>query len=397
MDPHDLSSPEDQPREPLDALLREAVWPQPDPQSLARLRQRWFELSPARRTRSQNLFRRSMALAAALACLAAGALLWHLTHPRHQPPLAVPVPPPLPAERLVQEEPVPPDTPSPAPEQPRLVEQPIQPPEVAAARPPNAYESLVFLANQRRKPLARRQQADQLVAAAIEELVANPAAAPRAAAAPLISLRTAAEQRLATIAQQSRSAEQRAAIRLLGSVGTRRSIPLLLELSQHAQAHDTAIRSLAALADPALLGRLAAAEQHPLLRRELLAALLKRGDAPSVAVFLGLVDEQPKGALALAVAAEASPLPLETLLGFLHAPQPTQRMAAARVLGHVDDPRIPPRLIQMVLENVYRQEALVALLSSPCREASEFLALARRDPLLVASVQAAHYRFANLP
>jgi hypothetical protein len=67
------------------------------------------------------------------------------------------------------------------------------------------------------------------------------------------------------------------------------------------------------------------------------------------------------------------------------------------VLGRIDDPRIPERLIPLVLQNVCRQEALVALLASPRREAWEFLDLARRDPLLVASVHAAHYQFANLP
>ena len=199
------------------------------------------------------------------------------------------------------------------------------------------------------------------------------------------------------MARQSYGEEQLAAIHLLGIVGTHRSIPLLLELSQQAAAHEAAVRSLAALADPISIGRLAAAEQDPLLRKQLLATLLTRGDEQSVAVFLSFVEQDSSDAAALAAAHEASPVPLGSLFGFLQGPQSSRRMAAARVLGRIDDPRIPQRLIPMVLENVFRQESLIALLSSPRREAAEFLQLARRDPLLVASLQAAHYQFANVP
>ena len=60
-------------------------------------------------------------------------------------------------------------------------------------------------------------------------------------------------------------------------------------------------------------------------------------------MFLSFVEEGTWDPLALAVAAERSTLPLEELLGFLRGPQPSRRMAAARVLGQIDDPRIPPR------------------------------------------------------
>lgn len=403
MDPHDLNSSEEQPREPLEALLREAAWPEPGPETLARLRQCWFDLSPAQARPARTRFRRGMALAAMLACLATGGLLWHAAHSQREPQLAAPAPPaapgPPPAIRLAHEElesnatglgeRKPPGN--------GRWERSDEAPEVAAVRDPNAYESLLFCAGQRRRALARQQPDDRFVADAVGQLLADPSSDPRTAAAPLIPRRASAEPRLATMAQQARGEEQLAAIRLLGIVGTHRSIPILLELKQHATAHEAAVRSLAALADSELLGRLAAAEQNPLLRRELLASLLTRGDVPSVAVFLCFVEDGSWDPLALAVAAERSTLPLEELLGFLRGPQPSRRMAAARVLGRIDDPRIPQRLIQMVLENVYRQESLVALLSSPRREASEFLAGARRDPLLVASVQAAHYQFANLP
>jgi hypothetical protein len=340
-----------------------------------------------------------MALAAALACVAAGALLWHLIQPRRPAPAPPIAAQPRSVEPLADED-VTPSAPASQAEQPWRDNPAYEPREsvaVAAGREPNAYESLLFRAGQQRKSLARHQQTEQLVAEAIAHLVANPTADPSTAAAPLVPQRATSEPRLATIAQRSRGEEQLAAIGLLGIVGTRRCVPILLELSQRAAVHDAAVRSLAALADAALIGRLAAAEQNSPLRQHLLATLLKRGDAASVAVFLSFVEGDAKDPLASQVATEVSPVPLETLLGFLHAPQPSQRMAAARVLGQIDDPRIPARLIQMVLENVYRQEALLALLASPRREASDFLALARRDPLLVASVQAAHYRFANLP
>jgi HEAT repeat protein len=284
-----------------------------------------------------------------------------------------------------------------APEPSHPIDPPIESSRLATARQPNAYESLVFLAAQRRKPAASPKQIDRWTAEAIARLIADPATDPVTVAAPLMMERPSAEARLIALARQSHGEEQFAAIRLLARVGTQRSVPILVKLSELPATHAAAIHSLAVLADPAALGNFIAAEQNPALRQELLAALLQRGDAPSMAVWLSFVEADGPAPPSSAMAGDLSPQAIETLLELVQASRPSQRLAAARVLGQIDDPRVAKRLIQMVQENVYRQEALVALFSSPRREASQFLAFARHDPLLMASVHAAHYRFFNLP
>ena len=84
------------------------------------------------------------------------------------------------------------------------------------------------------------------MADAVGQLLADPSSDLHTTAAPLVPRRASAEPRLATLAQQGRGEEQLAAIRLLGIVGTHRSIPILLELRQRAAAHDAAVSSLAA-------------------------------------------------------------------------------------------------------------------------------------------------------
>lgn len=409
MERHHSNPHDDQPRDLLDSLLREADWPGPDPQSLARLQKHWRVLSPSRPRTPHLSFRRGMALAAALAGVAAGALLWHMSQPDDEPQLAAPVPfperelspveqaPPVPSGPFTREVETSEGPTTDTPESPRHIDEPVEPTRVATAREPTAYESLLFLAEQRRTSAARQEQIDQWATAAIEKLVANPAADFRTVGTPPGMARPAIEARMLALAQRLQGEERVAAIRLLAIVGTQRSVPILLKWSAHPATRDAAIRSLATLADSALLGKLVAAEQNLALRQELLASLLKRGDATSVAIFLSFVEEDAKTPAALAATADLPPQVLQTLLEFLQGPQLSQRMAAARVLGQIDDPRVAQRLIHMVQDNVCRQEALVALFSSRRREASEFLAFARHDPLLMASVHAAHYQFSNLP
>jgi len=61
-------------------------------------------------------------------------------------------------------------------------------------------------------------------------------------------------------------------------------------------------------------------------------------------------------------------------------------MAAATVLGRLDQPAVSRNLIAMVRRGMYRQEAMIALLSSSETTARQFLADAERDPMLSATL-----------
>jgi rRNA processing protein Krr1/Pno1 len=70
-------------------------------------------------------------------------------------------------------------------------------------------------------------------------------------------------------------------------------------------------------------------------------------------------------------------------------------MAAARVLGGLNEPEVSRRLIEMVLRGAYRQEALVALLSSSEDSARRFLENAEREVSLAATLWNAKRQFQN--
>jgi len=183
-----------------------------------------------------------------------------------------------------------------------------------------------------------------------------------------------------------------AAIELVGYVGTAGSVPLLLELSRQPEAHAAAVRALGRLADSETLGRLAAEEPNADLQQELLAALVSRQDARSVAVYLALAAQPQTQQAALAALGRVDRPPVERLFQFLASPKREQRTAAAVALSKLDDPEVAKRLIRMVVHEGNRQEPLLALVASRQRDASSFVSLARRDPLLIGSVRSIEYR-----
>jgi hypothetical protein len=71
-------------------------------------------------------------------------------------------------------------------------------------------------------------------------------------------------------------------------------------------------------------------------------------------------------------------------------------MAAARVLGRLDQPVVSRQLIAMVVRGMYRQEAMIALLSSSETTARQFLAAVARDPTLSAVLWNAKRQFQSL-
>jgi hypothetical protein len=131
---------------------------------------------------------------------------------------------------------------------------------------------------------------------------------------------------------------------------------------------------------------LAAKQQDPAVRKEMLSILFARNDRASIDVFLDLVSDPKTSAEALACVADAPNPPLQTLFQCLHSPQATRRIAAARVLGRLDQPAVSRELIAMVARGTFRQEAMIALLSSSETTARRFLADAERNPMLSATL-----------
>jgi hypothetical protein len=127
----------------------------------------------------------------------------------------------------------------------------------------------------------------------------------------------------------------------------------------------------------------------------MLLALLAHDDVESVGLYLDRVADLRTSEAALdCMAADPNP-PLEALFQFLRGPQEGRRMAAATVLGRMDNPEISRKLIAMVSRGSYRREAMIALLSSTETTARQYLAGAERDQMLSATLWNAKRQFQN--
>jgi hypothetical protein len=367
--PEDISSKDN--RDPLEEWLAEAAWPEPDQGSVERLREHWRCIS--RRRAGPGAWK--LLAAAAAACVLLGVFAWQWR------------------ESLLSDE-------SRLPEQtgPDLAASKQQPAEsrddgretAHAAPEPPASPALVD--RPKRSPVWRQKQ---LLEGAIARLAADPQADVEALCQPLLERKAQCEEQLLWLIPRLEGKQQVAAIGLLGRLGSRRSIPLLTEACCYQGTHAAAVRALARLGDPACLARQARAEKDPGLQEELLASLLARPDEQSLGVYLGFVCDRHTRESALRALTRVEEPPVGLLFGFLHSPQYGQRLAAARVLGCLDDPGVCQQLIAMVLGNVKRQEALVALLASSGEDASQFVAYARRDSALAAAVRAAQFQFCS--
>ena len=109
---------------------------------------------------------------------------------------------------------------------------------------------------------------------------------------------------------------------------------------------------------------MAAVEQDAGLQRELLAMLLARENPQSVRVFLQRAADPRMSAAAMQSLAIAGRVRVELFFQCLCGPDPAERMVAAHVLGRLNRPEVSRQLIGMIERGLYRQEALVALLSS---------------------------------
>ena len=397
----------------LDQLLRQAAWPEPDPAAVERLRDHLRSLLAEKRRRW--LRQRMIAAAAAVLLAAAAWLFWHRPG---QENIAIPDAPP-PGNRVRPDAPPPQGLEPPVTNRDRnappglatgargggpAAQPPTQETGYVWSQPATAYQEFVVAAVQSRqsaRPAARRDPAAQAqprpevdpLETALQALIADPAADLMTLTKPLMPRRDFHEQQLLEQLPRAALDRKQAAIQLLAHLGSARSVPALLQLSRAPETHGAAIRAVMPHADARLLGGLIRQEPDRALQRELLIALLSRGQSPAVAAYLELIAEPGTRDPALEALDAVSHPPVELLFGFLNGAEPAQQLAAALVLGRLNGPQITRRLIQQASSNMHQQPALIALLANRSEEARRFVSFAQRDQSLFAAVHSARLQF----
>jgi hypothetical protein len=362
----------------LKRLLAHAKWPEPRSDQVQRLEMHWRQLQARRRRHSVVAY--ASALAASL-LLAVGAAYWtlrgepsgdasHANRPDPVWPVALTEP----------------------------IAKPAAPPPSAgiAVREPSVYERVVLIDRAREARSGASTLSEQpptltlegAIAAAIEALAADAQADLVKPLAVLARKRSSSERILWRIVCDPSAENRLGAVRLLARVASPRSLPLLVQLSADPTLHAAATLGLARLADDAELRQLALAETDATLRQDLLVALLARDTPGAIGEYLSFVIDPSARVGALKTLARSESPPIELLAAHLDDPRLPVRLAAAQALGSLNDPRAADRLRRSVA-GIGRQEALMALLVSPSRRASQIVDQARQDVYLMASVQAA--------
>jgi len=400
--------PDDNPpepeRDPLDALLAQAVWPEPKAGAIARLRARWRKIRARRRM--------VPLLAAAAASVLIGGGLWFTLTDR---PVDVTENAAGRAARLAADRAAraraaderadvderiadderaadaSPEAPAEAPTE-AIVAAPPPP-----SRPANRYERLLVDAAIRARHDLPASEVLQAQAARLEQtlqrLTGDPAADVALNAATLVLERERHEQLLLARLQSGETEHRQAAMELLPHLASWRSVPLLREQVRAGQASDVARLALARLGTPAEAAWLVQNETDRGRRVDLLAALAERGDRPAVEKFLQFVREPRRTQEALAALDQLETPPLDVLFAALTGQDVAERQAAARALGRLNGPEVTARLIGLTQQGIFRQEALLALIACRGSDAQDFVRQARRDEYLVAAVQAAEFQF----
>ena len=440
------NSPQSPGDDPLDQLLNEARWPPPTPMAEARLAERWRETWSAQ-CQHERLVRRAAVVGVAASLLAAATLGWSWLHrggnsvaPPETARNSVPAidrgnAAPAAKESRLPRTALRPISASPVTEEiARSSSRTVSPAEGAEerllSRPPNKVEEMLLAAamhgeegreegreedreqgsSGRSSPEPTAERKDNRAAlgtnpprrtatadakqdpaqAAVGRLLADPKADPALAAAPLRSAPLENEGRLLSILAGARMAEQIAALRLLGEIGSSAAVPDLLRAGSDPNLHAAAIGALSRIADSATISQLMREETNSGLERVLLSALLGRGDGDALGLYLSYVVSDSTAPTALAAVELVPNPPMEMLFAALHSTSELERLAAARVLGRIDGPATTERLIALVEEGPSRQEACVALLSSRGQEAVNFVTSARANPALSTLLQAAN-------
>ena len=352
--------------DPLDALLRQAKWPVAGEERVERLARSWHAVWDGR-SRRESLRNRGWAVAAVVMVGLGVAWIVGRGEPQRAEPQAT---------------------------SPSLKEMPnfadARPKEAPlVGREPNLYERAVVTAwrqsERRRTDFVR----DERVEAAIDRLRYEPDVSLAQAARPLMGAKRAYyERRLIENARYFDGPRRRAALELLAVVGTPRSVQDLIDLVRRDADREIAAAALVRVAAPGVLGRWLQSEPDATARRGVLAALLGRQDGNAVRAFLGYVLVPALSDDALAAVDQCRHLPLDALFAELRSSSKAHALAAARVLGKADDPRVVSRLARMVQVEP-NSAAMAALLCSDAPQAAQWVAKARKTWPLVTAVQEA--------
>jgi hypothetical protein len=438
MNPEPENSPQSTSPDPLDQLLSEARWPAATPTRVGLVAKRWDEVWHDRRRRERRTFR--AALFGIAASLLVGVVLgWTwlkrgatdlrqpITAEHHEsanmPEKTAPIVNSVKHSQAPRKalRPLPPSQPIESVARAAARERPLAAfsPRPIVSRSPTRLEEMLVMANVhewqggepsqvRRAPSPERPKSPELAPSksqqahvvrtkskedpasrAVARLVADRKANPAAVAAALRNSTNFNESRLVAILANGSPAERTASVKLLGEIGSPRVVHDLLRATVDANLHDVAMRALSRIADSATIEQLAHEEPGKELQRVLLAALLGRGDADSLRLYLSNVANEFTAETALAAAEQTSNPPMDLLFAALRSPSELERLAAARVLGRIDGPATTERLVALLEEGTSRQEACVALLTSRGQEAVNFVNSARTNPALAAALQAA--------
>jgi hypothetical protein len=335
-----LNEPFSEGGDPLDELLQTASWPEPDPASVSRLRQR-FQQSLLRRKRAR--LRHWAAIVAALAAgLLISATLWTLRNRKSD------ISPPV-ANEQGNEKRHPAD-----PMQPKLVNTPSD-------------HSLP-------EKNVRGGPADERKIAEAESMTRQPT--PYEA----LLFKTAVDKRRAEIQTYRKQTN--------GQIAAQTATP-----KRNPPDHASALRALLPRIDAGNLARLARREENLDLQKEIFAVMLERGDPRSVGAYLDFVSNREYSERALDALKDLKNPPSELLFDLLRGNHASRRLAAALTLGRIDGPETSRKLYQMVRGEVGRQEAMVALMASSGEDASLYVNLVRRDTSLAGVFNGARYQY----
>lgn len=393
--------------DPLDDLLRAAGQPEPPQESIDRLQRQWRAIVRRRKRRLAGVFAAALFPVAGIAA----AVVVMLT----RPPQAIDNRP-LGADQAVAVK-----TQAAAPSGSLSVESGSlaqsngevnvpPPPERQLVLDPNAYEqsvALIYRSQMGVRPIAapRVEPSVDVWGATLKRVIDDPSLDMATVAKELVAACPNCEAQLWQLVQNAAGGNDRkpahlaatqqgkAALKLLALLATQDSLPVLVAAANRIDCPAEVLSSIARLSNIEQLAALARRESNADRRRLWMATLLSWKSAAAVDVYLDLADDPSTSAAALRAAKSVEQPPVNELFAALRSSRVATRVAAARVLGALNDPKISNRLAEMVRSGDGRREALVALLSSSDPQAKAFLARAEDDLALAPSVRALSSRF----
>ncbi|HTU24149.1 MAG TPA: hypothetical protein VMF30_02050 [Pirellulales bacterium] len=419
----------------FDRLVRQASWPEPSAEQIARLAAEWHTIS---RRRRRNVGYSVAAMAACLALLATALVLRQsepsddrtgkLVHGKGTGRIIAELEQPSPAapnarSQIAEMQTAKTQAASGCPEPPDVVAStnPPAPSESAEARSrgdarfeprePTAYERIVLATATANRRRAQRRQVETAVwekkgvetkkrPSALEELITGLVADPQTDVgeqwAAVENHIERFEPKLWEIADEGNPQRRLAAAQVIARIGTAQSLPVLEGMLGDPALHQCAIAGMCRLADSSELARLVVAESDEELRQLLFGTLLERRTMESIGLFLELVSSLRFRGDALTTASAMADPPVDVLIAFLQHPEQRMRLAAAEALGSLPQADIASRLGESVHRGVGRQEAIMALLLSPEAQSARFLNALRQDVGMAALIFAAQQQLRSL-